>query len=467
MVLVSVFGYTVIMKKYITTLIMVVVFVTASIPAISHAAELTSAQIGVIAQVLLQNDDFTSEQVIQIVAILMAQSSQNTVMVDSGILSLKTGELCAAGYKGDPSTIAIQQELQNQGYAITKVDGKIGAETRAAVTAFQGDNGAAKIDGKIGAETRSLLIRESVACIGDPGTTVQYTQSPVVMNNLCRFTYNGDPSTIAIQQELQNQGYAITKVDGKIGNETRAAVTAFQNDNNVAVANGLITQDLRILLARNSLVCDALLSTETDDSSSNISEITVVPPVNPIIENTVVVPVVTDEVSSVNPDDVDVEIGENVVIDNLVPDDTDFVVKDELLAAVRSSGQTPDDTAVFTYRMTLNPDSPIYISNNPTSSFDINIYNELGMLVSVEKINSIVSSSQRILRDDGTSFFRVQKGDTLSLRTTAQPGVGSYYAELSRLTYTSEDAEIIPSPALTNYDIDTNFWRSGTVQIKN
>ena len=376
MVLVSVFGYTVIMKKYITTLIMVVVFVTASIPAISHAAELTSAQIGVIAQVLLQNDDFTSEQVIQIVAILMAQSSQNTVMVDSGILSLKTGELCAAGYKGDPSTIAIQQELQNQ-------------------------------------------------------------------------------------------GYAITKVDGKIGNETRAAVTAFQNDNNVAVANGLITQDLRILLARNSLVCDALLSTETDDSSSNISEIAVVPPVNPIIENTVVVPVVTDEVSSVNPDDVDVEIGENVVIDNLVPDDTDFVVKDELLAAVRSSGQTPDDTAVFTYRMTLNPDSPIYISNNPTSSFDINIYNELGMLVSVEKINSIVSSSQRILRDDGTSFFRVQKGDTLSLRTTAQPGVGSYYAELSRLTYTSEDAEIIPSPALTNYDIDTNFWRSGTVQIKN
>ncbi|MCI5050889.1 MAG: peptidoglycan-binding protein [Candidatus Pacebacteria bacterium] len=459
------------MKKTIISGIIIVTMFFAAAPIASANVSFDAATLSLLTQILLSTGDYEVEEVLSVITVLSTLESTSS----SSDVILPAGDLCTFRYNGDESVMAIQQELQNQGYTITKVDGKIGPETRAAVTAFQTDAGAAKIDGLIGQETRNLLLRESLVCLGDTGVTVSADQSvstemesevgeEIVSeevnvistgNSICSFSYNGDSSTMAIQQELQNQGYTITKVDGKIGPETRAAVTAFETANNLSV-DGEIDQDMMVALTKASLTCN-FTSAEPVGSSDVISDTEVIA-LDQIAESDTSVVVETDG-EVVVPSDVTV-VGDGAALN-------DFVVKDEVLAAIRTSGQTPDDTAVFTYRMTLNPDANIFISTNPELTFDVNIYNGDGNLVSTEQFKSIVSSAEKILRDDRTSYFRIKQGDSISLRATAQPGPGVYYAELGRFTFTSENAQTILNPTVTNYGLDSNVWRTGTITLQN
>ncbi len=58
--------------------------------------------------------------------------------------------------KGQPKVKKAQIALKNAGYAIGKIDGKTGKETREAIRAFQKANNLS-VDGKIGKKTWSLL----------------------------------------------------------------------------------------------------------------------------------------------------------------------------------------------------------------------------------------------------------------------------------------------------------------------
>lgn len=58
--------------------------------------------------------------------------------------------------KGQPKAKEVQIALENAGYAIGKIDGKIGKQTREAIRAFQKENNL-PVDGKIGKKTWSLL----------------------------------------------------------------------------------------------------------------------------------------------------------------------------------------------------------------------------------------------------------------------------------------------------------------------
>ena len=92
--------------------------------------------------------------------------------------TLPAGDLCGFRYREtDTDLVGIQQELKNQGYAITKVDGKYGPETKSAVMTFQSAADAKKIDGIVGEETRILLSKHSLVCEGDPGVAVVTNES--------------------------------------------------------------------------------------------------------------------------------------------------------------------------------------------------------------------------------------------------------------------------------------------------
>ena len=58
--------------------------------------------------------------------------------------------------KEQPKAKEVQIALKNAGYAIGKIDGKIGKQTREAIRAFQKANNL-PVDGKIGKKTWSLL----------------------------------------------------------------------------------------------------------------------------------------------------------------------------------------------------------------------------------------------------------------------------------------------------------------------
>ena len=383
------------------------------------------------------------------IATLQAQQSQlgnGTIITETPIgiantnLVLGPNQVCEFRYAGFNDPVIIQTELQNQGYAITKIDGKIGPETRAAVMAFQTAVGAAKIDGLIGPETRTLLSRESVACIGDVGVSQSTEIIPVIENNFCSFGYTGNEDIAAIQTELQNQGYAITKIDGKIGPETRAAVTAFQTDVGAAKVDGLIGEETRVQLTRHSIDCG----------------------VNPVINTNT-----STDTNSTDTTTTTTEATETAVV-NEQGNTSGFIKQTEITAAVRStSSGIPDDTAVFTYRISFNTNSTIYIPTHPEQSFEIQLVDASGNVSNAVGVQSIVSSASKVLREDGTSYFRIANGDTMSLRTSVQPGAGTYYAELSRLSYTNENATTVLNPAMVNYGFDETAWRSSAVTVLN
>jgi len=385
---------------------------------------------------------------LQMIQLLQAQianggGATQTTMTSPSMVTIPAGELCTVRYEGSASIDNVQQELLNQGYAIEKVDGKIGPNTRAAVSAFQ-TNAGIKVDGLIGAQTRAALARASVVCAGDSGVTVSATAAPTTMPSLavCKLNYTGVNDIAKVQQSLLDQGYAIEKVDGKIGENTRAAVRAFQTAAGITV-DGLIGEGTRKELARRSIVCDSTPATTVLPESGE----------------TPVVPPVTDPeppITTPNP------------IPDPVPQTGSLVEKTNISASVRSTVQgVPDDTAVFTYELKFNTNDVLYVSTNANSAFEIKTLKMGGLESGAQGINSIISSGQKLIRADGSSYFRIKNGDTLSLRSSVQPGEGQYYAELGRLSYTTDDVFTVQNPATINYGFDAANWRSNVVTVLN
>jgi len=409
---------------FTTTIITTVVFGLSIVPHVfAQSQEELEAQLATLQQ--------------QVLALLQARLVELQGYASTTEFSIPSNHQCAIRYAGDSSITTIQAELQNQGYAITKVDGIPGPETTAAVTAFQTHAGAAKVDGIIGQETRTLLSRESVVCKGDAGAVVsEQPANPIAVSGaLCTIRYQGDSDTMAVQQELQNQGYAITKVDGLIGSETTGAVSALQTDAGLTI-DGVIRDEVVTALARRSVTCASL------PAVTSTTVMTELPPLNETSETESTTETVSADVR---------------------------ITKTNSIAGVRSTtAGIPDDTAVFTYLVTFVNSNIVYVPTNPGDAFDIDLIDAgTGVRIALDGVDSVISSAQKVLREDGTSYFQVTSGDTMSLRTSVQPGEGSYYAELARLSYTNDDAFTVVNPSMVSYGFDGNNWRSDTVTLLN
>ena len=155
----------------------------------------------------------------------------------------------------------LQQKLKDLGYLSGSVDGTFGVATQAAVIAFQKNNNLTA-DGKAGTATQSKLysgtaqkatgnaakISEDSSSSGSSGSTDNSRNAAATKNNSGRDTSdiastgymtleNGmeGEQVKTLQKRLKDLGYYNGNVDGRYGDETQAAVMAFQLRNNLTV----------------------------------------------------------------------------------------------------------------------------------------------------------------------------------------------------------------------------------------
>ena len=136
---------------------------------------------------------------------------------------------------------AVQRELSARGYNSGPADGKLGEDTRKAISAFEKDHGL-----PVTGEPTDELLRYIL--LGEPGTAGPSTGSVAsgageVQTVAANAPLKADPTVKQVQQILADLGYAPGPVDGAMGRETERAVTAFQRDRNLT-ANGRITPEL-------------------------------------------------------------------------------------------------------------------------------------------------------------------------------------------------------------------------------
>ncbi len=134
-----------------------------------------------------------------------------------------TGGTRATVRNGDtgPNVSRLQELLKAQGFYTGNVDGKFGAGTQTAVSAFQSSKGV-KADGVVGPQTWALL---------EAGGG--QVQPPPPSTGSTRTLRVGDEGADVreLQGLLKAKGFLTGNADGKYGDGTRAAVAAFQERN--------------------------------------------------------------------------------------------------------------------------------------------------------------------------------------------------------------------------------------------
>ena len=133
---------------------------------------------------------------------------------------------------------AIQRELAARGYARGPTDGKLGDETRRAITAFEKEHGLPVTGAPSDDLLRRILLGEAAAPAASTGSVASSAPRAKPLPSA------SDEETVKqVQQILADLGYAPGPVDGTMGDETQRAVSAFQRDRKIA-QNGRITPEL-------------------------------------------------------------------------------------------------------------------------------------------------------------------------------------------------------------------------------
>lgn len=138
----------------------------------------------------------------------------------------------------DPAVVReIQRQLADRGYRPGPADGSVHPVTRAAVMAYEHDHGMALT----GEPTEELL---KAILFGLPGTGITTAgDHPPQVQEIVR----------SVQKSLAALGYRITKIDGRLGEETAQAIRAFETQHRMTpsgrISGGLL-QELEKAVAR-------------------------------------------------------------------------------------------------------------------------------------------------------------------------------------------------------------------------
>lgn len=139
--------------------------------------------------------------------------------------------------KGESQLIvrAVQRELAARGYDVGQVDGTLSDKTRAAISAFQSNQGLAVTGVPSDDLLRQILLGDSLEGSAATGS-VAGSGSPAADAT--------ETATVKrVQRVLADLGYAPGPIDGAWGENTARAVSAFQRDRNIA-ETGQITPEL-------------------------------------------------------------------------------------------------------------------------------------------------------------------------------------------------------------------------------
>lgn len=165
--------------------------------------------------------------------------------------------LLYSGCSGD-DVKSVQQRLKDLGYLTDKVDGKYGANTEAAMRAFQEKNG---LTASGNGDTNTYTVLYSVNAITAGGLQVDDSTTTVYTNLKVGATGN---AVLRLQQALSNLKYTVN-INGVYDETTRAAVLAFQKRNGLTADGIAGTKTQTQLYTGDCVTGDTALP---DDSSS-------------------------------------------------------------------------------------------------------------------------------------------------------------------------------------------------------
>jgi peptidoglycan hydrolase-like protein with peptidoglycan-binding domain len=138
--------------------------------------------------------------------------------------------------QGSPQLLirAIQRELSARGFDVGPIDGRLNAKTRAAISAYQSNEGMTVTGAASDELLHHILLGDSVkpastGSVGAMGGAGSKTKE--------------DGEVKAVQQILADLGYAPGTIDGALGPATASAISAFQRDRKIR-QTGRITPEL-------------------------------------------------------------------------------------------------------------------------------------------------------------------------------------------------------------------------------
>lgn len=194
---------------------------------------------------------------------LTASSAAATTVVNATSTNPNTLKF---GDSGDRVKI-LQTALIQLGYLNGSVDGKFGTGTRAAVIAFQSDNGLT-VDGLAGTNTQTLLLSKANAASSVSGTTTASASSETLVKTLRRGATGADVT--AVQTRLAALGYYTGAVDGLYGSGTIVAVKKFQLRNGLK-NDGLVGSKTYASLMASTAVASATAGSSSAASTESVS----------------------------------------------------------------------------------------------------------------------------------------------------------------------------------------------------
>lgn len=171
------------------------------------------------------------------------------------------GNTLKKGSRG-PDVTHLQKQLHAAGYYNGPITGFYGKLTQSAVNQFQQARGL-KSDGIAGSQTLSVL-QEATLSNAPPNSEPQGNINALAIGD------RGLPVS-HLQQSLHTAGYDAGAIDGIYGAKTRAAVTQFQQDQNLT-ADG-IANDVTLSTLQSSTIADSQRPDRQSNEPENTPEI--------------------------------------------------------------------------------------------------------------------------------------------------------------------------------------------------
>ncbi len=136
---------------------------------------------------------------------------------------------------------------------------------------------------------------------------------------------------------------------------------------------------------------------------------------------------------------------------------------------VSSSVTTPNDTALFSFKLNLSPfQKTIYVPTVARAAVQVLVITPSGDSVTIPQKLVLASSAPQVTGTDGNTYYQVAQAETFTVTSSIKPGRGSYRGKLGQLSFTSQDvlANDYAGFMGVSLPLDETVWTTKTLDIQ-